>query len=447
MREGTTTAKYEESLSQRLSRIRDSFYAAVRPPAPSQVVTEDQYVREVFEDYVIVESQQGLLKYPYTEGDDGTITFGTPEKVEETFVSAREGTGEMFQKDIEFKVCSEEQRLVGGIGLVTGEVDYYGDYWAPEDVRDVSLRFMEHYRHVDFMHTTRVCAVPVESMYLPTEKEGGQKEYKLYGQKIPGGSWWVTARVTDDEAWEDVKAKKLTGFSIFAVKKPTVAYAAYSASAQYGDPVPRRMKADEWTVTMLSLVDKPAVKKALFYTVKRAPDGAPEFVEYTGKTVSDSNLGKLRTAYDALAELISVAEKERKEVSQRMPEPTVQNNQPQGGTGDSVVQMSEVMAELNTVKESLGQIGESVKALSDQLGAADVAQQVKDAVNNATNDLQQQSEEAIRPLREKIEELETSVSAVTRKSNRLPTGSSSEGDRSSGRVSWANPTGGPRKTN
>lgn len=56
------------------------------------------------------------------------ISFSTPEKVEENFVIDRDDAGEMLQEDSEFRVCSEDQHLVSGVGLFTGEVDAYGYY-------------------------------------------------------------------------------------------------------------------------------------------------------------------------------------------------------------------------------------------------------------------------------------------------------------------------------
>ena len=123
---------------------------------------------------------------------------------------------------------------------------------------------MEQSRHIDYMHTTKVVAAPVESFYFPVEDEGGQAEYTLYGETVPGGSWWLGSRITYDDAWEQVKSGQLTGYSIFAVKlgngdKPGGEAQANRAYRTEESPRGRKMSAAEWDITMVALVDKPAV--------------------------------------------------------------------------------------------------------------------------------------------------------------------------------------------
>ena len=320
-----TTKQYELSLEQRIQRVRDAWFSDYES---DDIWADIPWPVYVYEDRIIVEAPDGFRAVPYTVSADG-ITFGEGQKVEQEFVAARHpvvgslarpndgrgltdvaqdfvratarlfgfqgstphgsgsgsfspglapvgGDGEGWLLQSPFRVYSDDdERYVGGLVLDPGDDNAYGDIWEAEDIRLMAYRFMEESRHIDFMHTTKVVAQPVESFYFPTEEEGGQSEYTLYGETIPAGSWWLGSRVQDDEAWEMVKSGELTGYSMFAVKLAhieTEANRAYQTALEEA-PGGKKMSADEWDITMVALVDKPAVTKATYVIMRRAPDG------------------------------------------------------------------------------------------------------------------------------------------------------------------------------
>ena len=70
------------SLDEQGRRVRDAWYARFKPPKDMiQPTSGDSWVKEVFEDSIILEGPEGLFSYPYTITDDG-IEFGEPAKVE-----------------------------------------------------------------------------------------------------------------------------------------------------------------------------------------------------------------------------------------------------------------------------------------------------------------------------------------------------------------------------
>ena len=371
---------------------------------------------------------------------------------------------DFLYKEVEFKVCQEEERLVGGLVLVPGEVDSYGDYWTPEDIRQVSQRFMQNYRLIDKMHTTQRAAIPVESIYLPTPEEGGQETYKLYGVEVPAGSWWLTVRVLDDESWQMVKDGKLTGFSIFAVRK---------AAPEEKETVPssiRHMKGSEWEVTMVALVDRPAVPKAQFYVVRRAQD-VLDFISYAGRTISDATLSKLRAAWEAIGELIGIAEKERKRGGEEMPEEKEQKEAVAEKAEEAVEQPQETAEETVAAKEEQTQaeqapdvvelikaLGEQVTNLAQKVDLLVTSMQAKEIANavaeQVSETISEKKEEFIpEEVVQKLEKLEATVKRLVRTSNKLLVSTqpevaakSEEEEESQGALpSWANIAGGPRK--
>jgi len=70
------------SLDEQGRRVRDAWYADFQPTREvAQPTTDGHWVKEVFDDSIILEGPEGLLSYPYTITDDG-IEFGEPVKVE-----------------------------------------------------------------------------------------------------------------------------------------------------------------------------------------------------------------------------------------------------------------------------------------------------------------------------------------------------------------------------
>lgn len=313
--------RYQDlSQEQQVQRVRDAWFTSGSAPG-----VEPGWPLYVYTDRMIVEHTEGLFSVPYAISEDGAITFGDPVEVQQEFVPARHpaasqqqtpdrrgladvaqdfvratarlfGLGEaahaeapqtepptttvpdegwLLQVPLRVYSDDDEERYVGGLVLTPGEDNAYGDIWEARDIRIMAHRFMENSQHIDYMHTTKVVAVPVESYYFPTEEEGGQKDYTLYGETIPGGSWWLGSRVQDDDTWEEVKSGKLKGYSMFAVKLSEKKPQANRAYQMQEAPGGRKMNADEWDITMVALVDKPAVDKATYVIMRRAPDGKP----------------------------------------------------------------------------------------------------------------------------------------------------------------------------
>lgn len=81
----------EVSLDEMVRRVRDAFYAQFRPESGPEAIAEEPrlWPREVFLDRVIVESDDGLLSYPYIL-TDGMPTFGDPVPVEVVYQERKE---------------------------------------------------------------------------------------------------------------------------------------------------------------------------------------------------------------------------------------------------------------------------------------------------------------------------------------------------------------------
>jgi len=136
-----------------------------------------------------------------------------------------ENTEEEFEeKDIEFvKVLDEngvekkEERIAYGIVLKPNDTDAHGDTYDEDTVVKAADFFMEHFANTGLMHKLIVNkrVKILQSYTAPANMTivdmKGQK------RKIKKGTWLFKVRILDDAIWENVKLKKLTGFSIGAL--------------------------------------------------------------------------------------------------------------------------------------------------------------------------------------------------------------------------------------
>ena len=71
----------DESLDEKLRRIRDAFYARFSSPS-RELAVGDVWVEEIYDDHVITKVGEHTYRVPYTVDDEGNVEFGEPEKVE-----------------------------------------------------------------------------------------------------------------------------------------------------------------------------------------------------------------------------------------------------------------------------------------------------------------------------------------------------------------------------
>lgn len=298
------------------------------------------WVRDIFPDSIVIESDTGaLFSIPYSVNGD-EITLGEPKEAAVEYILKR-----MPRVALTGPIVKQEgdQRIVTAPVLVPDEPDSDGDVVTADQIERVAHLWMEKYQNLDFMHTLNNIAEPIESYIAPTDLD-------FPGGMVPKGSWVLSARVPE-ELWEDVKKGGLQGFSLMAVQGDPTAMAIKSEADL--DAVSKRITlsdlGDDWIVPFVSIVDQPAVPKAKWVAMKRAEEGRPDdpdepnprliygnktnddeatsFVdklralftsdetpsaEKEGRRFSNATYNQLKKAVEALSALLDEAEKERK---------------------------------------------------------------------------------------------------------------------------------------
>ncbi len=129
------------SLSDRQGAVRSAFmkqYRRARGPS----LNEDEYpwVRDIFDDHIILATDKDLFRYDYTEGEDDSIEFGEPQKVRVTYTATKAVAGSLPIKAFS---ATDKGVIIGGYMAVWGgpeKKDLQKDYFTP-----ATRLYLDHY--------------------------------------------------------------------------------------------------------------------------------------------------------------------------------------------------------------------------------------------------------------------------------------------------------------
>lgn len=120
-----------------------------------------------------------------------------------------------------FKTIDEEKRIVMGPALIPNKkilrIDDEGEYYvffSEDTVRRGAELFFKggHQGSVNLEHETPVDGVFFFESWIV---EGEEDKSRIYGLNEPKGTWMLTAKVENDDVWNDyVKTGKVKGWSI-----------------------------------------------------------------------------------------------------------------------------------------------------------------------------------------------------------------------------------------
>lgn len=279
------TAGKAKGVEQSMEWVRAQISRQLNPPRPvrDEVSETYYYVRDMFSDSVIVEEEVGgkLYRYPWSVDGKGNLTLGKAEEVELDYVAKSGGElgGPIVRKDA-------KKQIAYAAALVPDEPDSDGDPVTAEKIEEVAHEWMANYRWMDEQHTLKSMdyAVPVESYITPAPMQVTMKGVEV---ELPAGSWIIGSHISDPSEWERVEKGQLGGLSIMGVNKHDYeravananANAATKAAGTFSVPMRRTTLKDlgpDWFAPCVSVVDVPAVPKALFFALKAKQEPAGE---------------------------------------------------------------------------------------------------------------------------------------------------------------------------
>ena len=113
-----------------------------------------------------------------------------------------------FEKSIPIFISKADEQIVSGIVYEPDVEDAQGDSANAAEIQKAAFDFMQSVQTFKVNHKGRKTNIAIlESYVAPTDFTVGKR-------KVKKGSWVITAKVNDKKIWEDIKAGKLTGFSM-----------------------------------------------------------------------------------------------------------------------------------------------------------------------------------------------------------------------------------------
>lgn len=121
---------------------------------------------------------------------------------------------EEIEKDIELvPVEKGDEHIVYGVVYEPDTVDAQGDQANAEEIKKAAYDFMEHVQTFKVMHKGKKVKIKIlENFIAPVN-------FTIAKRTIKKGSWVLVTRVLDSKVWKDIKAGKLTGYSMAGYAK------------------------------------------------------------------------------------------------------------------------------------------------------------------------------------------------------------------------------------
>lgn len=117
-----------------------------------------------------------------------------------------EGTPNV-NKQVDLFVKSAEERLVYGIVYEPNTLDAHGEYMTAEDIEKAAHYFMQEARKIDKQHDYKEGYGEVVESYI------APADMNINGQTVKKGSWVLVTKASE-AVWKDIKAGKITGYSM-----------------------------------------------------------------------------------------------------------------------------------------------------------------------------------------------------------------------------------------
>jgi len=106
-----------------------------------------------------------------------------------------------------------DQHIVSGIIYEPNVADAHGDAATAVEIEKAAHFFMETSQQIKVMHQDRpIAAKVIESFIAPAD-------FTLGGQIVRKGTWFMSVRVRDENAWTAIKDGEIKGFSMGGVAK------------------------------------------------------------------------------------------------------------------------------------------------------------------------------------------------------------------------------------
>lgn len=106
-----------------------------------------------------------------------------------------------------------DEHIVYGIVYEPDTVDAQGDQASADEIQKAAYDFMENVQTFKVMHKGKKVKVKILENYI------APVDFTIAKKQVKKGSWVLVTRILDSKLWKDIKAGKLTGYSMAGYAK------------------------------------------------------------------------------------------------------------------------------------------------------------------------------------------------------------------------------------
>lgn len=106
-----------------------------------------------------------------------------------------------------------DEHIVMGIVYEPDTVDAQGDQASEEEIRKAAYHFMENNPTFKIQHKGKPVNIKVLESYIAPQ------DFTIAKRNVKKGSWVLVTRILNKQLWKDIKAGKMTGFSMAGYAK------------------------------------------------------------------------------------------------------------------------------------------------------------------------------------------------------------------------------------
>lgn len=137
-----------------------------------------------------------------------------------------------FKNDRIFFAVNEEKKIISGPAMIADQLIYrrtdegeFNVFFSKETVREIAIKFFkkDYQKNLNLFHdpALSVDGVTIFESFV-SDSERGVKPMAGF-EDLPDGTWFISAKVDNDEVWQKIKSGEVKGFSvegIFSYMKP-----------------------------------------------------------------------------------------------------------------------------------------------------------------------------------------------------------------------------------
>jgi len=122
--------------------------------------------------------------------------------------------GEEIEKNIVILPIEKgDEHIVYGIVYEPDTKDAQGDQASADEIQKAAYDFMENVQTFKVMHKGKKVKVKILENYI------APVDFTIAKKQVKKGSWVLVTRILDSKLWKDIKAGKLTGYSMAGYAK------------------------------------------------------------------------------------------------------------------------------------------------------------------------------------------------------------------------------------